>query len=69
MSQLGMQMPGARRTRKATPNIYTALAFISVACLAAAVVFTAMAAMKVAPESGIMGALKVQEAGNIKLVD
>ncbi len=36
MSQFGMQLPGGRAKRAASPDIFTAMAFIAVAFLVAA---------------------------------
>ena len=36
MSQFGMQLPGGRARRAASPDIFTAMAFIAVAFLVAA---------------------------------
>jgi hypothetical protein len=50
MSQFKMQMPGGRGRRFAGPDVYTAMAFIAVAFLAAACVIMWQAGMKVAPK-------------------
>ncbi|MEO1129089.1 MAG: hypothetical protein AAFX05_05190 [Planctomycetota bacterium] len=59
MSQMGMQMPGRRRQTTATPNVYTGLLLASVAALATAVVFVALAGMKIGPGGDVMGAFKI----------
>ena len=55
MSQMGMQMPGRRRARAATVNVYTGLMLASVACLGFAVAMTFMAGQKIGPDKGLMG--------------
>jgi hypothetical protein len=47
MSQIGMQMPGARARRGGGPDIYTALAFVAVVFLATACVLVYQAGTKV----------------------
>ena len=49
MSQMGMQMPGRRRPRATSPNVYTGLMLGSVACLILAVVFVFAAGRKIGP--------------------
>jgi hypothetical protein len=50
MSQFGMQMPGGRGRRAASPDVYTALAFVAVVFLIGACVIMWQAGMKVAPQ-------------------
>ncbi len=47
MSQFGMQMPGGRQSRSATPDVYTALMFIAVVALGAACALLWIQASKV----------------------
>jgi len=63
MSQMGMQMPGAQRGRKASLNIYTGLSMVAMLALLVATIFVFRAAQTVAPEDGIMGVLKFHEPG------
>ncbi len=63
MADMGMQMPGRRRLKAAMPNVYTGLLLGAVASLATAVVFVALAGMKVGPGEGPMAALKVHKDG------
>ncbi len=68
MADMGMQMPGRRRAKAASPNVYTGLLLGAVASLAVAVVFVAMAGMKIGPGGGPMGALKVhKDSSSIQL--
>jgi hypothetical protein len=68
MSQFGMQMPGAQRTRGPAMNSYTGMMLIAVVCLGAAIGFAVYAGMKVGPGSGPMAALKLHPAqGKIQL--
>lgn len=68
MSQMGMQMPGAQRSRKPALNIYTGLSLVAMLTVLVATIFVYRAASLVAPESGPMGALKLQESGrDVKL--
>jgi hypothetical protein len=67
MSQLGMQMPGSQRTRKPTPNAYTAMMLGATVVLAAAVGLVAMKAAKVAPGGSITKVLNVQDPKKIDL--
>jgi hypothetical protein len=61
MADMGMQMPGRNRLRAASPNVYTGLLLGAVASLATAVVFVALAGMKIGPGEGPMAALKVHK--------
>lgn len=63
MSQLGMQMPGAQRTRSAGPNVYSGLLLGAVVCLMVAVGFLFYAGTMVGPGGGMMAALKIHPAG------
>jgi len=47
MSQFGMQLPGGRLKRGASPDVYTALAALAVAFLLAAIAMMAIAGGKV----------------------
>ena len=68
MSQLGMQMPGAQRTRGPSMNTYTGLLLVAVVCLGAAVGFAVLAGMKVGPGGGAMAAVKIHpEKGKLQL--
>lgn len=64
MSQFGMQMPGGRRARAATPNVYTALMFIAVVALAAGCAVLWINGSKIAPDGN---PLSVQSEGDISL--
>lgn len=59
MSQLGMQMPGRRRSRPADPNVYTGVLLAACAALIGAIVLVGMAGMKIGPGSGPMAALTI----------
>lgn len=63
MSQMGMQMPGAQRGRKASLNIYTGMSFVAMIALLVATIFVFRAAHTVAPEEGAMGVLKLHDPG------
>ncbi len=67
MSQLGMQMPGAQRSRRATPNVYTGLLLAAVTALAVATVIVFLQAQKVAPGEGMLDVLKLQEPERVSL--
>lgn len=67
MSQLGMNLPGSQRKARPAMNIYTGLLLLSVLCLTAAVALVWIAGMRLAPESGPIGAFKVQDARSITL--
>ena len=66
MAQFGMQMPGGRGARSAGPDVYTAMMFIGMVGMLAAVVLLWLAASKVSPSGS---PLDVQEpgAGKIKM--
>ncbi|MFU8827941.1 MAG: hypothetical protein ACNA8P_00745 [Phycisphaerales bacterium] len=63
MSQMGMQMPGAHRSRKPVLNIYTGMSFVAMIAVLIATIFVYSAAAIVAPEEGLMAPLKLHEAG------
>lgn len=68
MTQMGMQMPGRRRPKATTPNVYTGLLLGAVVCLILAVVFVFSAGRKIGPadasgKAGLMTPLKIHEAG------
>lgn len=68
MSQLGMQMPGAQRARKARMNVYTTLLLAAVLVLVAANAIVYLNASKVAPaDAGLMGPFTMHEEGRINL--
>lgn len=50
MSQFGMQMPGGRGSRKAGPDVYTALMFVGTVALLVAAVVLGVAASQVSPD-------------------
>lgn len=64
MSQFGMQMPGARLRRGATPDVYTGLAVIATAFMIGAAVVMYGAATKVGKGGS---AFELQEPGKIEL--
>lgn len=64
MSQFGMQMPGGRGARTAGPDIYTAMMFVGVVAMLAAVALLWMAASKVGPGGS---PFKVQDPQRIEL--
>ncbi len=57
MSQFGMQMPGGRGARVASPNAYTAILFFAVVALAVATALMWQAGTKVATPGGAMSPL------------
>lgn len=61
MSQLGMQMPGRRRTRPAAPNVYTGLLLAACAALFGAILLVALAGMNIGPGSGPMAAISLHD--------
>jgi len=63
MSQFGMQMPGGRQNKGATPDVYTALMFVGVVAMAVAVGMLWVAGTKIAPDGN---PLKIQEPHKIK---
>ncbi len=66
---LGMQMPGKRRPKPTSPNVYTGLMLAAVACLVTAIVLVGGAAMKVGKGEGVMAAFQVHEEGRVELRD
>jgi len=64
MSQFGMQMPGGRARRNASPDVYSALAFVAVAFLVVACIMMWQAASRVGKDGGPFG---LQERGKIQL--
>jgi hypothetical protein len=64
MSQMGMQMPGARGRRGGGMDIYTGLAFVAVAFLAVACVLVFQAGGKVGKDGS---AFAMHEAGKVQL--
>jgi hypothetical protein len=64
-----MQMPGAKRARRATPNVYTGLLLAAVAIMAGALVVVFLQASKVAPGSGLLDVLKLQDSDRVVLPD
>jgi hypothetical protein len=64
MNQFGMQMPGGKAKRGGSPDVYTALMFVAVVCLAVASAFVYVQGSKVGKEGS---AFAIQEAGDIKL--
>lgn len=65
MSQFGMQMPGGRQQRGATPDVYTALMFLGVVSMGVAVAMLWMAGTKVAPDGKMP--FEIQDPNNIRL--
>lgn len=64
MGQFGMQLPGGRVQRSASPDVYTALVFIAAAALAVACGVMWFAGSKV----GVDGQpLKIQDASMIQI--
>jgi len=64
MSQFGMQMPGGRLRRGASPDIYTALMGLAVVALLAACVFVFLQGSKVGPDGSAVG---LQDPSRISL--
>lgn len=64
MNQFGMQMPGGKSRRGASPDVFTALLFLSCAALLAACVMVFMQGSKIGPDGS---AFKIQEEGRISL--
>ena len=64
MSQFGMQVPGGRVRRGASPDVYTGLAAVATIFLIAAVVVMFLAARKVGTNGSPIG---LQEPGKIAL--
>ncbi len=64
MSQFGMQMPGGRARRAASPDVYTALAFVAMAFLLVACFMMWTAGSRVGKDGSPFG---LQEQGKIQL--
>ncbi len=64
MSQFGMQMPGGRQNRGSSPDVYTALMFVSVVALGVACAIMWVAASKVGVDKSPFG---LQDKGRITL--
>jgi hypothetical protein len=70
MSQLGMQMPGRKRTRAATPNVYTGILLGAVGALIGAIAIVWIAGMQVGPGEGPMSALSIHpDSGRLDLAE
>jgi hypothetical protein len=68
MSQMGMQLPGAQRARRATVDEFTGLLFAAVVVLLGALVVVYMVgATAVAPGDGPLDVVKMQEPGSVTL--
>lgn len=68
MSQFGMQMPGAQRSRRAGLNIYTGMLACAVLFLAAAVAIVWIQGSKIAPaDAGPVAPLSVHEEGRVRI--
>ncbi|MFG0293049.1 MAG: hypothetical protein ACIAQF_00840 [Phycisphaerales bacterium JB065] len=65
MSQMGMQMPGAQRARKASLNVYTGMSLVAMIALLVATIFVFNAARTVAPSADALGVLKLHEPGKM----
>ena len=63
MSQIGMQMPGSRASRKPSPDVYTGLVFLAVIALGVACAVLWTQGAKLSPSHP----LSVQEEGRIQL--
>ncbi len=64
MSHFGMQMPGGRAKRGASPDVYSALSFVALAFLIAACVLVFRAGKKVGPGGS---AFELQQPGSISI--
>lgn len=64
MSQFGMQMPGGRQNRGASPDVYTALMFLGVVAMGVAVAILWVAGSKVSPDGM---PFNIQDANQIQL--
>lgn len=69
MSQMGMQMPGRQRRRKSMPGVYAGMMLAAVASLTMAIVFVALAGMRIGPGEGVMAAINVHPEGRVELSD
>ncbi len=64
MSKFGMQMPGGRQNRGASPDVYTALMFLGVVAMGVAVAMLWVAGSKVSPDGM---PFNIQDANQIQL--
>ena len=64
MSQFGMQMPGGRVQRGASPDVYTGLMALAVVALLAACVMVFMQGAKLGTNNSAIG---LQDPDNIRL--
>lgn len=64
MSQFGMHLPGSKAVRSASPDVFTALALISLVFVLVATGVMFFAASKVGVDGNPFG---IQEENNIKL--
>lgn len=64
MSQFGMQMPGGRAAKGASPDVYTGLMFVAVVALGVAVALLWRAGTLVGPDGS---PIKLQEEGRVQL--
>ena len=64
MSQFGMQMPGGRAQRGATPDVYTGLMALAVAALLAACILVFLQGSKLGADNSAIG---LQDPNNIRL--
>lgn len=55
MSQFGMQMPGGRMRRAASPDVYTGLMALAVVALLAASILVYLQGAKVGPDGNAIG--------------
>lgn len=69
MSQLGMNLPGSKRSATASMNIYTGLLFLAVVCMAAAVALVWRSGVELSPEKGATAPFALQDANHIRLND
>ncbi len=66
MSQFGMQMPGGRMKRGATPDVYTGLMVLAVVALLAACALMYMQGAKVGVDGSALG---LQDPDQISIKD
>lgn len=64
MSQFGMQMPGGRARRAASPDVYAALGFVAAAFLLVACVMMWQAGTRIGKDGSPFG---LQEQGKVQL--
>jgi len=69
MSQFGMQMPGGRTAKGASPDVYTALIFVAVVALGVAVGVVWMSGSVVGPEGSPIGLHGADGQGDLKLAE